>query len=157
MQGSSSVVNTLVSLLTSELSAMDIYFLQSRMLKDWGLSKLSDRFAHEHEDEKNHADMLIERILFLEGIPDIRSREACEVGTNVKEMLEHNLAHELMIAKNLKSAIKLCENEMDFETRSILTILLKDTEEDHINWLETQMRLIDSIGLENYCQSQVAD
>lgn len=155
MRGDPKVVETLKKLLTSELTSMDVYFVQSRILKDWGLDKIAARFDHEHEDEKGHADKLIDRILFLEGLPDMRTREEYELGKSVEEMIDVNLKHEIMISNNLKAAIKLCESVQDYETRSILVELLRDTETDHINWLETQQSLIKNIGKERFCQSQI--
>lgn len=155
MRGDPKVIETLKKLLTSELTSMDVYFVQSRILKDWGLDKIAARFDHEHEDEKGHADKLIDRILFLEGLPDMRTREEYELGKSVEEMINVNLKHEIMISNNLKEAIKLCESVQDYETRSILVELLKDTETDHINWLETQQSLIKNIGKERFCQSQI--
>jgi bacterioferritin len=157
VRGSPQVIETLKKLLTSELTSMDVYFVQSRILKDWGLDKIAARFDHEHDDEKGHADKLIERILFLEGMPDMRTREEVDLGDSVQAMVKLNLEHELMIAKNLKDAIKLCEKEQDYETRSILVELLRDTETDHINWLETQQSLISQLGLELYSQSQISN
>ncbi|OUR99798.1 bacterioferritin [Halobacteriovorax marinus] len=155
MKGSQKVVDQLKFLLTGELTAMDVYFIQYRVLKDWGLDKVAARLEHEFDDEKMHADQLIDRILFLEGMPDMAAREPFDVGNNVQEVLANDLDLELLVAKNLKVAIKICEEESDFETRSILLQLLKDTEEDHIKWLEIQLKLIKSIGMERYSQSQM--
>jgi bacterioferritin len=155
MKGSQKVIEQLKFLLTGELTAMDVYFIQFRVLKDWGLDKVAARLEHEFDDERIHADLLIERILFLEGMPDMAKREAFKVGNNIEEVLANDLVLELDVAKNLKVAIKVCEEESDFESRSILLRLLKDTEEDHINWLEIQLRLIKSIGAERYMQSQI--
>lgn len=155
MKGSKKVIDQLKFLLTGELTAMDVYFVQYRVLRDWGLEKVAARLEHEFDDEKGHADLLIERILFLESLPDMASRESFEIGSNVEEILTNDLALELDVAKNLKVAIKVCEEEQDYESRSILAQLLKDTEEDHIYWLEVQLKLIKSIGIERYTQSQI--
>ena len=141
-------------LLAAELTAMDQYFVHSRMYADWGLVKLHERLAHEFDDEKGHAEALIERILFLEGIPDLSRREPLKVGKDVPSMLENDLALEYSVAGSLKEAISLCEKERDFQTRQVLDKLLEDTEMDHAYWLEQQLGLIERMGLENYLLSQ---
>ena len=144
-------------LLAAELTAMDQYFVHSRMYADWGLVKLHERLAHEFDDEKGHAEALIERILFLEGIPDLSRREPLKVGKDVPSMLENDLALEYSVAGSLKEAISLCEKERDFQTRQVLDKLLEDTEMDHAYWLEQQLGLIERMGLENYLLSQTGD
>ena len=144
-------------LLAAELTAMDQYFVHSRMYADWGLVKLHERLAHEFDDEKGHAEALIERILFLEGIPDLSTREPLKVGKDVPSMLENDLALEYSVAGSLKEAISLCEKERDFQTRQVLGRLLEDTEMDHAYWLEQQLGLIERMGLENYLLSQAGD
>jgi len=155
MRGNTKVIETLNTLLTGELSAADQYFIHSRMYEDWGLTKLYERIKHEHEEELQHADVLIKRILFLEGTPNVASREPLTIGSNVKGMFENDLKWELDVVAALKSAILICEQEQDYQTRDILLVLLKDTEEDHAYWLEKQLGLIDKVGLENYIQSQM--
>ena len=115
---------------------------------------LHERLAHEFEDEKGHAAALIERILFLEGTPDLSTRTTLQVGKDVPEMLKNDLALEYGVTDSLKDAIRLCEDERDFQTREILEKLLEDTEMDHAYWLEQQLGLIERMGLENYLQSQ---
>ncbi len=155
MKGSQKVIDTLNDLLAGELTAMDQYFIHSRMYEDWGLSKLFERIGHEMEDETGHADLMIKRILFLEGKPNLAKRDALDVGSTVPEMLQSDLNIEYSVVKNLKAAIALCEIEQDFETRAMLVTQLEDTEEDHAYWLEKQLGLIDKIGLQNYLQSQM--
>jgi len=155
MKGDTGVIDALNRLLAGELSAMDQYFIHSRMYQDWGLNKLYERIGHEFEDEKGHAALLIERILFLEGVPDLTSRDPIHVGKDVPEMLQNDLQLEYAVTKALKEAIGLCERVQDFQTREILEQLLADTEEDHAYWLEIQLRLIKQIGLANYLQSQM--
>lgn len=155
MRGNKKVIAILNTLLTGELSASDQYFVHSRMYQDWGLNKLYERIAHETQDELQHADALIQRILFLGGIPDVAARDALNIGTKVPDMLENDLTLELTVVAALKSAIKITEQEQDYQTREILEVLLKDTEEDHTYWLEKQLGLIEKIGLENYLQSQI--
>jgi bacterioferritin len=144
-------------LLAAELTAMDQYFIHSRMYADWGFEKLHERLAHEFEDEKGHAAALIERILFLEGTPDLSTRETLKVGNDVPSMLKNDLALEISVADALKAAISLCEKERDYQTREILNKLLEDTEMDHAYWLEQQLGLIERMGLENYLLSQTGD
>jgi len=156
MKGNQKVIDTLNKLLTNELSAADQYFIHARMYEDWGLNKLFERIKHESEEELEHATALVQRILFLEGLPDVASREALNIGKDVPSMLTSDLAIEYDVGKQLKQAIALCEAEKDFQTREILEVLLKDTEEDHTYWLEMQLGLIDRVGIQNYLQSQMA-
>lgn len=156
MKGNQKVIDTLNKLLTNELSAADQYFIHARMYEDWGLNKLFARIKHESEEELEHATALVQRILFLEGVPDVASREALNIGKDVPSMLTSDLAIEYDVGKQLKEAIALCEAEKDFQTREILEVLLKDTEEDHTYWLEMQLGLIDKVGIQNYLQSQMA-
>lgn len=155
MKGNQKVIDTLNSLLAGELTAMDQYFIHSRVYEDWGLSKLYERIAHEMEDETGHADQMIKRILFLEGFPDLATREPLNVGKTVEDMLKNDLALEYAVVKNLKDAIAVCETEKDFETRAMLVKQLEDTEEDHTHWLEQQLGLIEKIGIHNYLQAMM--
>ncbi len=155
MKGNVKVIEVLNSLLAGELTAIDQYFVHSRMYEDWGLSKLYDRIGHEMQDETEHADQMIKRILFLEGSPDVSKREPLNIGKTVPEMLKSDLDLEYAVVANLKSAIALCEAEKDYETREMLVKQLQDTEEDHAYWLEKQLGLIDRIGLPNYLQAMM--
>ncbi|MEY8203938.1 MAG: bacterioferritin [Bermanella sp.] len=155
MKGSQKIIDVLNELLAGELTAMDQYFIHSRMYEDWGLSKLFERISHEMEDETGHADAMIRRILFLEGKPNLAKRDALDIGSSVSDMLRSDLNIEYSVVKNLKAAIALCEIEKDFETRAMLVKQLADTEEDHAYWLEKQLGLIDKIGIQNYLQAQM--
>lgn len=155
MKGNTKIINTLNALLANELTAMDQYFTHSRMFDDWGFSKLYERIDHEMDDEKGHADALIKRILFLEGIPEVGNRAALSIGNDVLEMLSNDLALENKVVKDLREAIAICEKEQDYQTREILEAMLADTEEDHAYWLEKQLGLINKVGLQNYLQSQM--
>lgn len=155
MKGNQKVIEQLQKLLRSELAARDQYFIHSRMYDDWGLTKLYERINHEMQDETNHADMLIKRMLFLEVTPDLSEQDGLNVGTNVPEMLRNDLQLEYKVVTDLKEAIAVCEQEQDYQTRDILRQMLADTEEDHAYWLEKQLGLIDKIGLQNYLQSQI--
>jgi bacterioferritin len=126
------------------------------MYENWGFGKLYERINHEVQDETNHADALIKRILFLEGTPDLSKREPLAVGTNVPEMLKNDLAVEYKVVTDLRKVIAYCESVRDYQTREILEVMLDDTEEDHAHWLEQQLGLIDIIGLPNYLHSQMS-
>ncbi|WAJ69551.1 bacterioferritin [Catenovulum adriaticum] len=155
MQGPKIIIDALNKLLANELAAMDQYFIHSEMYADWGLEKLYERISHEFDDEKSHAKALIARILFLEGTPDMTTRDGIVVGTDVPSMLESDLRVEYSVARLLKETISLCEKEQDYVTRDMLVTLLDDTEVDHAYWLEQQLRLIKMLGLPNYLQSQM--
>jgi bacterioferritin len=155
MKGNQDIINALNGLLAFELAAMDQYFIHSRMYEDWGFTKLFERIDHEFDDEKGHASKLIERILFLEGTPDMVTRDGLHIGKTVPEMLESDLRVELAVDQALKDTMALCEVHKDYVTRNMLQILIDDTETDHAFWLEQQLRLSKTIGLENYLQSQM--
>ncbi|HET8849560.1 MAG TPA: bacterioferritin [Marinobacter sp.] len=155
MKGNPTIIKALNALLANELSAMDQYFLHSEMYRDWGLNKLYERISHEFDDEKGHATKLIERILFLEGTPNMKDREPINIGSDVPSMLQSDLDVEYAVRKLLTDTIALCEKEQDFGTRDMLEPLLDDTEMDHAYYLEQQLRLIKMIGLPNYLQSQM--
>ncbi len=157
MKGNQNVITHLQQLLNCELAARDQYMAHSRMYKDWGLHALYARLDHEMEEETEHADALIERLLFLETQPDFNQQDKVRVGSNVPEMLQHDLDVEYEVADALKQAIAVCEQEQDYETRQILLKLLDDTEMDHAYWLEKQLRLIEMLGLPNYLQAQMAE
>lgn len=156
MKGNQKIIDMLNSLLTNELSAADQYFIHSRMYEDWGLDKLFERIKHESEEELEHATALVQRILFLEGSPDVASREKLKIGHDVPAMLKSDLDIEYDVGNRLKLGIALCEAEKDYQTREILEKLLKDTEEDHTYWLEQQLGLIEKTGIENYLQKQMS-
>lgn len=153
MQGQPQVVEYLKELLRGELAARDQYMLHSRMYDDWGFTRLYERLNHEMEEETQHADALLKRILFLEGTPDMRP-EPINPGQTVPDMLRNDLALEYQVRDRLAKGIELCEQHGDYQTREILEAQLHDTEEDHAYWLEQQLGLIDRIGLQNYLQSQ---
>jgi bacterioferritin len=155
MKGKDKVIEVLNDLLAGELTAIDQYFIHSRMYEDMGLSKLFERLDHEREEETDHADQMIKRLLFLEGVPQMSKRETLNVGATVPEMLKNDLELEYSVINNLKAAIAICERESDYETRAMLVKQLEDSEEDHAYWLEKQLGLIDRVGLQNYLQSQM--
>lgn len=155
MQGKKIIIDQLNALLAYELAAMDQYFIHSQMYQDWGLNKLYERISHEFDDEKGHATKLIERMLFLEGIPNMVDRDGLMIGTDVPSMLESDLRVEYAVAQALKDTISICETEQDYVTRDMLMILLEDTEMDHAYWLEQQLGLVKRLGLSNYLQSQM--
>jgi bacterioferritin len=156
MKGSKKVIQSLNDLLAGELVAIDQYFIHSRMYEDWGYNKLFERIKHEQEEETEHATLLIQRILFLEGTPDMVTRKPdIKVGKDVPQMLKNDLDLEYKVVDHLREVIAICEKEKDYETREILEQLLDDTEMDHTYWLEQQLGLIDKIGAKNYLQSQM--
>ncbi|MEN4904347.1 bacterioferritin [Luteimonas sp. TWI1437] len=156
MKGHPEVVDYLKFLLRGELTARDQYFIHSRRYEDLGLHQLYARINHEMEEETQHADALLRRILFLEGDPDMRP-EAFEPGRTVEEMLRKDLALEYAVRDHLAQGIALCERHGDFVSRQVLVTQLSDTEEDHTYWLEKQLRLIEMIGLQNYQQSRMGE
>ncbi len=155
MKGNTKVLASLNGLLHNELAAIDQYFTHSRMYQDWGLEKLYEQINHEMQEEITHADALIKRILFLEGIPNLKNRRDLLIGSDVPSMLKNDLVLEMEVVAALKASIKLCEDETDYQTREVLLPLLADTEEDHVYWLEQQLGLIHKISLENYIQSHI--
>ncbi len=155
MQGNNQVITHLNSLLAGELTAIDQYFIHSRMYENWGFNKLYERIAHEVQDETDHATALIKRILFLEGTPDLSKRDPLHIGKTVEEMLRNDLALELQVVTALREVMAFCESVQDYNTREILQAMLKDTEDDHTHWLEKQLGLIERVGLQNYLQSQI--
>jgi bacterioferritin len=156
MKGVQSVIDRLNKLLTGELTAADQYFIHSRMYQNWGFQKLYARLEHERVEELEHAAKLIQRILFLEGVPDVASRAPLAIGSDVPSMIKNDLAYELQVVAALKEAIAHCEQAQDYDTRRLLGELLDDTENDHTHWLEQQLFLINAMGLNNYAQSAAA-
>ena len=155
MKGDNNILDILNSLLAGELSASDQYLIHGEMYADFGLSHLAEKSLHESEHERLHARALIQRILFLEGTPDLAKREVLTVGTTVPEMLKADLDVEYHVVGELKKAIAACEAAQDYVSRDMLVVQLDDTEMDHAYWLEKQLRLINLVGLENYQQSQM--
>lgn len=156
MKGSSAIIDRLNQQLTLELSSMDQYLAHAKLYQDWGINKLHQQLSHEHEEELEHAQKLIDRILFLEGTPDTASRISIQVGDNVEQMLTNDLQAEYKVAESLRDIITFCEQQQDYVTRNLLQELLNDTETDHIYWLEQHLGLVDKIGISNYIQSQMA-
>lgn len=155
MQGHSEVITKLNQLLAGELMAVDQYLAHGEIYADMGLTRLAEHTIHESEHEREHARAMIQRILFLEGQPDLATRDPMRVGTHVEEMLKLDLDLEYRVANHLKDAVALCETHQDFVTRDMLVSQIEDTEMDHAYFLEKQLRLIAQIGLPNYLQSQI--
>lgn len=154
MQGNPQVVDYFIDLLRGELAARDQYFAHSRIYEDLGMAALYTRIDHEMQEETQHADALLRRILFLGGKPDMRPKDFTP-GFNVPEMLQKDLDTEYAVRKALQDGMALCESVGDFVSRDVLLAQLRDTEEDHTYWLEKQLRLIQMVGLQNYLQSQM--
>lgn len=156
MKGDTSVIQHLNKILGNELIAINQYFLHARMYDDWGLKKLGAHEYHESIDEMKHADKIIKRILFLEGLPNLQELGKILIGENAREMLECDLRIERKALLDLKAAISHFETVGDFGSRELLEDIL-ESEEEHIDWLETQLGLIDKVGIENYLQSQMGN
>jgi len=154
MKGDTKVIEHLNITLGNELVAINQYFLHSRMLKDWGLTKLGNYEYKESIDEMKHADTLIERILFLEGLPNLQDLGKLMIGEDTREILECDLKLEYKAVPDLKEAIEYCEKVRDYNSREIFERIL-ESEEEHIDFLETQLSLIDRVGIQNYQQSQM--
>jgi bacterioferritin len=154
MKGDKLVIQHLNKILGNELVAINQYFLHARMYEDWGLNKLGKHEYRESIDEMKHADTLIKRILFLEGLPNLQDLGRRMIGENTREMLECDLRLEHAGVADLKAAIAYCESCGDYGSRELLEDIL-EAEEEHIDWLETQLGLIEKLGIENYLQSQM--
>lgn len=156
MKGDPNVIKLLNDQLTNELTAINQYFLHSRIYRHWGFEKLGKKEYEESIGEMKHADQLIERILMLDGLPNLQALHKLMIGETVPEILNCDLQLELISQKTVKEGIALCEQSRDYVSRDLFQHILDDTEE-HIDWLETQIELVERVGLQNYLQSQMGD
>ncbi|MBK1679231.1 bacterioferritin [Rhodocyclus tenuis] len=154
MHGDKQVIQFLNKALANELTAINQYFLHARMYGNWGFKKLEEVTRHESIDEMKHADVLIERILFLEGLPNLQHLNKLRIGENPQEMLECDLKLEHDAIPLLREAIAHCESVSDYVSRELFADIL-EAEEEHVDWLEMQLGLIEKVGLHNYLQSQM--
>jgi bacterioferritin len=154
MRGQAKVVEYLNQALRNELTSVNQYFLHARMLKNWGLLRLAQREYEESIDEMKHADRLVQRILFLEGLPNLQDLDKLYIGEQVPEILQCDLRREREARPLYQEAIAYCEQEQDYVTRELL-VRIQESEEEHIDWLETQLGLLDKVGLQNYLQAQM--
>lgn len=155
MKGDAKVIEYLNKVLGNELIAINQYFLHAKMYQDWGLKELYEHEYHESIDEMKHADKLTERILFLEGLPNLQDLGKLMIGENTEEMLKCDLKLEMMAIPDLREAIKYCEDVQDYISRELFEDIL-ESEEEHVDWLETQLGLIDKVGIQNYLQSHMS-
>ncbi len=154
MKGDKQVIAHLNKILGNELIAINQYFLHAKMFKDWGLNELAEYTRHESIDEMKHADKLIDRILFLEGLPNLQDLGKLNIGEDTQEMLKCDLDLEMRAIPDLRVAIDYCDSVKDFVSRELLEDIL-ESEEEHVDWLETQLSLIEKVGIQNYLQSKM--
>jgi bacterioferritin len=156
MKGDPNIIRLLNAQLTNELTAVNQYFLHARMYRHWGLEKLGKKEYDESIGEMKHADRLIERILLLDGLPNLQALHKLLIGESTEEMLDCDLQLERAAQVTVKEAILACEQAADYVSRELFVVILADTEE-HIEWLETQLDLIQKIGIQNYLQTQMGE
>lgn len=156
MKAQPNIITTLNRILTYELTAINQYFLHARMYKNWGLEELNEKDYKKSILDMKQADRLIERILFLEGLPNLQKLERLRIGENTEEMLQCDMDLQIEQIAALREAVELCEKEQDYISREMLEKILEE-EEEFLDWIETQQQLIENVGIENYLQSMIED
>jgi len=156
MKGDKKVIEHLNTVLGNELVAINQYFLHAKMFEDWGLKELAEFTRHESIDEMKHADTIIDRILFLEGFPNLQDLGKLHIGEDTEEMLKCDLDLEMRAIPDLREAVAYCESVKDYVSRDIFQTILDD-EEEHVDWLETQLGLIDKLGIQNYLAEKMQE
>ena len=154
MKGDKQVIDLLNSVLTNELTAINQYFLHARMCNDWGYKGLGDKIYHESIDEMKHAQQIIDRVLFLEGVPNVQKLGPISIGQTVPEMMDADLALEMKAIPTLKDGIRACYDANDHVSREVLENIL-ESEEEHVDWLESQIHMLGEMGKENYLAEQM--
>lgn len=156
MKGNQEIIGWLNKILKNELTAINQYFMHARICADWGMDRIAHKEREESIDEMKHADKLMERILFLEGLPNLQDLGKLMIGQDIQEIMECDLKMEMAAIPDLREAIALCEKESDYVTRELLEDIL-ESEEEHVDWLETQLDLMKKMGKENYIQVQIVE
>ena len=156
MKGNKEIIDRLNKILKNELTAINQYFMHARICENWGMDRIAAKERHESIDEMKHADALMERILFLEGLPNLQDLGKLFIGQDVEEIMKCDLKMEMAAIPDLREAIAYCESQQDYISRELLESIL-ESEEEHVDWLETQLELMEKMGKENYIQVQIVE
>ena len=156
MKGNKEIIDRLNKILKNELTAINQYFMHARICENWGMDRIAAKERHESIDEMKHADALMERILFLEGLPNLQDLGKLFIGQDVEEIMKCDLKMEMAAIPDLREAIAYCESQQDYISRELLESIL-ESEEEHVDWVETQLELMEKMGKENYIQVQIVE